>query len=146
MGFVEYLNLRITQLRTFDGELVTIANGSINTAINLTHQWSRLNLGVDVAYSTDLDKAMMVIEEVAVKMRRDSVWGKFILEPPNILGVDAFGDNGITIRLLIKTQPMKHWEVGREYRRRLKQAFDLANITIPFPQRSIWLENVARDA
>ncbi|MCG8365088.1 MAG: mechanosensitive ion channel family protein [Pseudanabaenales cyanobacterium] len=146
MGCVEYLNLRITQLRTFDGELVTIGNGSITTAINLTHQWSRLNLGVDVAYSTDLDKAMMVIEEVAVKMRRDSVWGKLILEPPNILGVDAFGDNSITIRLLIKTQPMKHWEVGREYRRRLKQAFDLANITIPFPQRSIWLENVSRDA
>ena len=139
---VESLRLRTTQLRTLDGELVTIANGSFTTAINLTHQWSQLNLGIDVAYATDLDRAMTVISEVAEKMRCDPVWGPLILEPATILGVDAFGESSITIRLLIKTQPMKQWDVGREYRHRLKQAFDLAEITIPFPQRSIWVEGV----
>ena len=64
-----------------------------------------------------------------------------MLEPPNVLGVDGFADSSITIRLLIKTQPLKQWDVAREYRRRLKQAFDQAEITIPFPQRSIWIEN-----
>ena len=145
VGLVEYFNLRITQLRTLDGELVTIANGSFTTAINLTHQWSRINLGINVAYATDLDQAMTVIQDVAEKMRCDCVWGDLIIEPPTILGVDDFAENGVTIRLLIKTQPMKQWDVGREYRRRLKQAFDQAEITIPLPQRSIWLENASRD-
>ena len=145
MGLVEHLNLRQTQLRTLDGELVTIANGSFTTVINLTHQWSRINLGIEVAYDTDLDMAMTVIEDVATKMQHDSDWGEWMIEPPTLLGVDAFGENSITIRLLIKTQPMKQWDVGREYRRRLKQAFDQFNITIPFPQRSIWLENVSKE-
>lgn len=140
VGLVEYLNLRVTQLRTLEGELVTIANGSFTTAINLTHQWSRINLGIEVAYSTDLDQAMTVIEEVAIQLQNDPDWGVLINETPTILGVDAFGESSITIRLLIKTQPMRHWDVGREYRRRLKQAFDQANITIPFPQRSVWFE------
>ncbi|MGK7926932.1 MAG: mechanosensitive ion channel family protein [Spirulina sp.] len=140
-GLVESFDIRTTQLRNLDGELITIPNGSFTTVINFTYQWSRLNLGIDVAYSTDLDLAMATIKDVAEKMRSDSVWGEFILEPATILGVDTFGNNSITIRLLIKTQPGQQWDVGREYRYRLKQAFDLANITIPFPQRSIWFEN-----
>lgn len=145
-GIVEYLNLRITQLRTLEGKLVTVANGSFTTAVNFTHQWSQVDLSIDVAYSTDLDQAISVIEDVAVQMRQDQHWKEFIREPPTILGVDAFADNSIKIRLLIKTQPMKQWDVGREYRRRLKQAFDAESITIPFPQRSIWLEGASLDA
>ena len=145
-GTVEYFNLRITQLRNLDGELITIANGSFTTAINLTHQWSRLNLGIDVTYSTDLETAMTVIEEVAQKMSDDPAWSECFIEPPTVLGVDSFGENGIKIRLLIKTPPMKQWNLGREYRRRLKQAFDFADITIPIPQRSIWLESVSKDS
>ena len=62
------------------------------------------------------------------------------MEQPKVLGVDDFCDNSITIRLLIKTKPRKQWEIGREYRRRLKIAFDRAGISIPFPQRSIWFK------
>ena len=68
--------LATTQLRTLDGELVTIANGSFTTAINLTHQWSQINLGIGVDYATDLDQAMTVIESVAKTMRRDPKWEK----------------------------------------------------------------------
>jgi len=144
-GIVECFSLRTTQLRTQNGELVTIANSSFNLAKNLTYHWSQVNLGIEVAYDTDLDQAMTVIEEVASKMRYDFRWGRYILEPARILGVDAFGESSITIRLLIKTKPMKHRELGWEYRRRLKQAFDQAGITIPFPQRSIWLETAPQE-
>lgn len=139
-GWVNRLNLRTTQIRTLDGELVTIANGSFDTAKNLSYQWSQVNLGIEVAYDTNLEQAIAVIEAVAEEMRHDLTWGPLILEPSKILGVDGFGDNSITIRLLLKTLPLKHQDVGREYRRRLKLAFDHAGITIPFPQRSIWLE------
>lgn len=140
-GAVEKMNLRVTQLRNQDGDLITIPNGSITMVKNHTSSWSRVNLGIEVAYDTDLDHAIAVIEKAATKMSLDSEWQELILEPPKVLGVDAFGNNSITIRLLIQTQPLKQWEVGREFRRRLKQVFDEEKISMPFPQRSIWFKN-----
>jgi len=141
MGLVERMNLRITQLRSFDGDLITVPNSSIAMVKNHTSEWSRVNLAIDVAYKTDLDHAIAVIEKVAFKMSRERKWRELILESPKVLGVDQFGDNSITIRIWIHTQPLKQWEVGRELRRRLKYAFDAEGITIPFPQRSLWFEN-----
>ncbi len=140
-GAVEKITLRATQLRNLDGELITVSHSNIVEVINRSHEWSRANLAIDVAYSTNLDQAMAVIKQVAQEMQYDPAWHNDITEEPTLLGVDAFGDNSITIRLLIKTQPGKQWDVGREYRRRLKPAFDEAGIDIPFPQRSIWFEN-----
>lgn len=140
-GLVEKMNLRVTQLRNLNGELITIPNGNIAMVKNHSSNWSRVNLGIDVAYHTDLDQAIAVIEKVASQMSLESEWQELILEPPEVLGVDAFGNNSITIRLLIQTQPLKQWQVGREFRRRLKYAFDQEGISIPFPQRSIWFEN-----
>ena len=139
-GYVELLSLNMTQLRSLDGELISIPNGAISAVQNLTSHWSRLNLGIDVAYDTDLDLAIAVIEDVAQSMRRDPDWADTILEPPLLLGVDSFEDSSIRIRLLMTTRPMQHWDVGREYRLRLKKAFDRAGIVIPLPQRSIWME------
>ncbi|NJN23331.1 MAG: mechanosensitive ion channel family protein [Acaryochloridaceae cyanobacterium RL_2_7] len=140
-GLVEKLNLRLTQLRSLDGELISIPNSSIALVKNKTSSWSRVNMGIDVAYNTDLDHAIAVIDTVATQMSQDPKWRSLILDPPQVLGVDAFGDNSITIRLWIRTEPLQQWPVGREFRRRLKKAFDLEGISIPFPQRSIWFEN-----
>jgi small-conductance mechanosensitive channel len=140
-GTVESLSLRATQLRNLDGELVTIIHGNIISTTNHSHSWSQVNLQIDVAYSTDLDRAMAIIQQVAKEMCQTSPWQDSILESPNLLGVDAFGDNSVSIRLLIKTLPGQQWNIGREFRRRLKPVFDQAGISIPFPQRSLWFEN-----
>ena len=144
-GTVETMNLRVTQLRNQDGDLISIPNGSITMVKNHTSSWSRVNLGIEVAYNTDIDRAIAVIKKAATQMSLDSEWQELILEPPKVLGVDAFGENSITIRLLIQTQPLKKWEVGREFRRRLKQVFDEENISMPFPQQSIWFKNSLQD-
>ncbi|MFS8119648.1 MAG: mechanosensitive ion channel family protein [Microcoleus sp.] len=140
-GTVETMNLRITQLRNQDGDLISIPNGSITMVKNHTSSWSRVNLGIEVAYDTDIDRAIAVIKKAATQMSLDSEWQELILEPPKVLGVDAFGANSITIRLLIQTQPLKKLEVGREFRRRLKQVFDEEKISMPFPQQSISFKN-----
>ncbi|MCM1984867.1 mechanosensitive ion channel family protein [Lyngbya confervoides] len=140
-GAVETMNLRITQLRSQDGDLITLPNGSIEMVKNHSNQWSRANLGIEIAYHTDLDQAIEVIRATATEMTRDPQWQEDILEPPQVLGVDAFGENSVTIRLWIKTSPLRQWDVSREFRRRLKYAFDKVGISIPFPQRSIWFEN-----
>ena len=139
-GQVEKISLRNTQIREACGDLHTIAHGTFTQLTNFTHRHSGINLWIDVAYSTDLDQAMAVIEQVAKEMQKDSVWGQYILTA-EMKGVETFGDNSITIRLILMTDIGEQWRVGREYRRRLKPAFDQAGISIPFPQRSIWFEN-----
>ena len=138
-GLVENLNLRITQLRDAEGRLITIPNSEIKIVANLSSRWSRADLSIPVAYQADVDKALKLIETVALDMDKDPQWQEEILETPQVLGVENFSDRGLMIRVWIKTQPLQQWNVAREYRRRLKIAFDQAGIEIPFPQQAIWV-------
>jgi small conductance mechanosensitive channel len=138
-GLVENMNLRITQLRDAEGRLITIPNSEIKIVANLSSEWSRADLNIPIAYQTDVDQALGVIADVADQMNHDPDWGDRILEAPVVLGVDLFGDRGVMIKVWIKTQPLKQWEVSREFRRRVKIAFDQAGIPIPAPQQEIKL-------
>ena len=141
-GLVENLNLRITQLRDSEGRLITIPNSEIKIVANLSSRWSRADLSIPVAYHADIDQALELINTVGVQMDADPKWLEQIIETPQVLGVENFGDRGLMIRVWIKTQPLKQWEVAREYRRRVKVAFDKAGIAIPLPQQAIWLNEV----
>lgn len=138
-GLVENLNLRITQVRDGEGRLITIPNSEIKTVANLSSRWSRVDLMIPIAYDTNIDRAMNLIDNVGLEMDEDPKWREPILERPQVLGVDNFGDRGLMIRVWIKTQPLKQWEVAREFRRRLKIAFDRAGVAIPVPQQAIWV-------
>jgi moderate conductance mechanosensitive channel len=136
-GLVENLNLRITQLRNEEGQLITIPNSAITIVRNLSKEWSRVDLMVTIAHNANIDEALALIAEVANDMSRDRPWKDLILEPPSLLGVDKLDHAGATVRLWIKTQPLKQWDVAREYRRRLKLAIDAAGIPIGIPQQSL---------
>jgi moderate conductance mechanosensitive channel len=140
-GLVENMNLRITQLRNDEGRLITIPNSAITIVQNLSKEWSRVDLRIDVAYSADINHALKIIDQVAEQMSSDRYWRDLILEPPEMLGVDNLDYAGATVRLWIKTQPLKQWEVAREYRRRLKGAFDEAGIHFGVPQQSLVVRN-----
>lgn len=141
-GLVETLNLRITQVRDAEGRLITIPNSEIKVVANLSSRWSRADLSIPVAYDTDISHALKLIETVAVEMSLEAAWQTRILETPQVLGIENFGEHGLIIRVWIKTQPLKQWDVAREFRRRLKIAFDEAEISIPIPQQAIWLNDV----
>jgi len=138
-GLVENLNLRMTQVRDSEGRLITIPNSEIKIVANLSSRWSRADLTIPVDYQADIDQALKLIRDVALKMDQDPLWQRQIIETPQVLGIDNFGDRGLIIRVWIKTQPLKQWDVAREYRRRLKIAFDKAGIFIPVPQQAIWV-------
>ncbi len=138
-GLVENLNLRITQLRDAEGRLITIPNSEIKVVANLSSRWSRADLTIPVAYQNNIDHALELLNKVGMEMNQDSYWKRLILAPPEVLGIDNFGDRGLMIRVWIKTLPLKQWDVGREFRRRLKITFDQAGFTIPVPQQGIWL-------
>jgi small conductance mechanosensitive channel len=141
-GLVENMNLRITQLRDSEGRLITIPNSEIKIVANLSSNWSRADLNIPVAYHTDVDKALDVINNVAQELSHDEGWRDQILDKPEVLGVDDFGNRGVIIRVWIKTQPLKQWQVAREFRRRLKLALDESGISIPLPQQEVWFNSI----
>ena len=136
-GLVEKITLRITQLRSLDGKLITIPNRSIEMVENLSSEWSRVNYAVEVSYHTDVDLALSIIEATAKELYRDPQWQEKILETPEILGVDNISHTGTLIRVIIKTEPLEQWSVGREFRLRLKKAFDNHGIEVGMPQQRI---------
>ncbi len=138
-GLVEKVNLRTTVLRDLEGVVHTIPNGEVQSVNNLTHGWSRVVLDIGVAYKEDVDKVMQVLREVGKKMREEKPYDQLMLEEPQVLGVDGFGESEVTIKMIAKTLPLKQWDVGRELRRRIKHAFDKQGIEIPFPQRTVYI-------
>lgn len=138
-GMVEHINLRITQIRDAEGRLITIPNSEVKIVANLSSQWSRADLNIPLSYDTDLDRALKVITQVATLMSEDKQWKEHILEPPEILGVENFSDRGIIVRVWIITEPLKQWDVSREFRRRLQIAFTDAGIPLTPPQQ-IWID------
>ena len=118
--------------------MITIPNSEIRIVANLSSQWSRADLSIPVPYQTDIDKALQLIHQVAEEINQDADWQDKILESPQVLGIDNFSDRGAVVRVWIKTEPLKQWEVGREFRRRLKVTFDRAGMIIPPPQQQVW--------
>jgi small conductance mechanosensitive channel len=138
-GRVEAVTLRVTTLRDLQGRVHVIPNGQIETLSNYTKQWSRAVLDIGVAYKEDVDEVIEVLKEVGEELRKDEQFKAFITEPMNILGVEDLGDSEVTIRMFFTTQPLKQWDVSREFRRRVKKAFDEKGIEIPFPHRTIYM-------
>ncbi|MBE9506094.1 MAG: mechanosensitive ion channel [Chloroflexi bacterium] len=137
-GLVEDVTLKRTVLRDLDGIVHSIPNGEITTASNYTKQYSRLHLDVPVAYGEDLDHCIDVINRVGQEMAEDPAWAPKIRSAPRSLGVNKFGDSGIDIKVLGDTKPMKQWEVTREFRLRIKKAFDQEGIEIPWPHLKLY--------
>ncbi len=120
-GLVENLNLRVTQLRSDNGELVTIPNSSITQVKNLTRNWSRVSFNINIAYETDPDTAIEVLKKVAQTFYHDPQWHSAMLSEPKVLGLDSVSKSGISITILIQTEPAQQWAVGRELRLRVRR-------------------------
>jgi small conductance mechanosensitive channel len=143
-GLVEAIRLRTIVLRDLTGTVHVFPNGSITTLSNLTKDFSFAVLDVGVAYKEDTDRVVEVLREVADELQGDPEHGPAILEPLEVLGVDAFGDSQVTIKIRLKTVPLRQWTVGREFRRRIKKAFDAAGIEIPFPHLSVYFGEASK--
>ena len=137
-GLVEDVTLKRTVLRDLDGIVHSIPNGEIKTASNYTKEYSRMNLDVPVAYGEDLDRVIEVINRVGQEMAKDPVWGPKLRSAPQSLGVNKFAESAIEIKVLGDTKPMMQWEITREFRLRIKKAFDQEHIEIPWPHVKLY--------
>ncbi|HET6468632.1 MAG TPA: mechanosensitive ion channel domain-containing protein [Geminicoccaceae bacterium] len=137
-GLVEAVNLRTVRLRDYTGAVHTIPYSAIDTVTNQSKDFSFYVFDVGVSYREDVNEVMDVLREIGAEMRRDRYFRRLILEPLEVAGVDRFADSAVMIKARFKTLPLKQWEVGREFNRRLKMRFDELGIEIPFPHQTVY--------
>ena len=129
-GVVEAVNLRTIVLRDAEGTVHVFPNGAINTLANRSKDFSYYVIDLQVLYDQDVDRIVQVLREVGRDLQGDPHFQPLILEPIEIMGVDAFLETKLIIKLRIKTVPLKQWEVGRELRRRIKIALERHGIPL----------------
>ncbi|MFM7441022.1 MAG: mechanosensitive ion channel family protein, partial [Snowella sp.] len=142
IGMVENMSLRATQIRLgADGRLMTIPHNQIMVAHNLSKDWSRVNFMIDVAYDTEANRAIALMEKVSRTMAVDPQWQEDILDPVNLIAVNQVSHAGMQLILRITVKRLRQWDVEREFRRRLKLAFDEQGIQIGVPQQILSIPN-----
>jgi small conductance mechanosensitive channel len=134
-GTVEDFTLRRTTLRDLDGVVHTVPNGSIVVASNFTRTWARINVDVTIAYGTDIDEAIKVVDDVGRTMAEDPVWHRRVLEAPRVERVEALGEMGVTLKILGSVRASDRWAASGELRKRLLEAFAENGIHLPQPTR-----------
>jgi small conductance mechanosensitive channel len=140
-GLVEKINFRTIILRDQSGTVHIFPAGSITSLSNLTYKWSAYVFEIGISYKEDVDKVIEVMKSVGSALKKDAYYGNFIIEEIEIFGVEKFESSAVNIKGRIKTIPIKQWEIGREFLRRIKYAFDINNIEIPFPHSTISFAN-----
>lgn len=133
-GTVESIQLRSTVLRDLEGSQHFVPNGQIKVASNLTSEFSRLVVDIPVSYDTDVDVAMAVVEDEAVRLAGDEEWSRLFISEPQMLGVNKLDSSAVNIRVLMTLTPDERWLVKREFLRRIKNRLDAEGIEIPFDQ------------
>jgi len=134
-GAVEDFSLRRTTLRDLDGIVHTVPNGAVIVASNRTRTWARINQNVTVAFGTDIDKAIQVVEDLGKEMAADPIWKRRILEPPRVERVESIEERGITLKILGTVGASEKWAAGGEFRKLLLAAFEKNGIRLPRPQQ-----------
>jgi small-conductance mechanosensitive channel len=129
-GTVEAVGLRTTRLRDINGTLWHVRNGEILRVGNKSQGYAQVVLDVPLPYSADVDAASRVLRETAEALRQGPDWSEDIIDEPQVLGIEEITDEGVVIRLTVKTRPLAQWRVGRELRRRLKDRLDAEGIRL----------------
>ena len=136
-GLVEAINLRTIVLRDAEGTVHVFPNGAIQTLANRSKDFSYYVIDLGISYREDPDRVAAVLRDLGREMQADATYAPWILEPVEVLGVDAFGDWSLVLKMRIKTVPLKQWDVGREFRKRLRRRLEQEGIQIPFPERVV---------
>jgi small-conductance mechanosensitive channel len=132
-GTVEAVSLRVTRLRDTNGTVWYVRNGELLRVGNMSQNWARTVLDIQVSAREDLAKVRRVLSEVGDDLWKDDEFDGVIIEQPEIWGIEAMTPDAITLRVTLKTAPMEQWRVAREMRERIKARFDHEDIQAPYP-------------
>jgi small-conductance mechanosensitive channel len=136
-GVVEDISLRITRIRTFDNELLTVPNFQLtNNVVKNPVEAERLRLKFvfGIGYDDDVEQATDIILEEA------RVHGGILDEPEPSVRLTELGDSsvGLQSRIWISNPSRSNFvETRGEYVQRVKERFDEEGIDIPYPHRTL---------
>jgi small conductance mechanosensitive channel len=125
---VEKVTLRSVTLRDLSGNVHVIPNSTIDVVTNMTKEYAYYVLDVSVAYHEDVNTVIRILQQIDEEMRRDSAYGREILAPLEVLGLERFDKSAMILRARLKTRPTQQWRIGREFNLRFKRAFDERSI------------------
>jgi small-conductance mechanosensitive channel len=132
-GTVEDVTLRITRVRSSNGEVVTVPNGAIAKVVNLSRDWARAVVDVPVPTSVDVNRVNEILREVGREAFRDPALRPLLLDPPSVMGVESLGLEEVNVRVVARTLPGKQFEVGRDLRARIVLAFGRQGMAVQPP-------------
>jgi small-conductance mechanosensitive channel len=146
-GTVETMTLRITRLRDVNGIVWHVRNGTIDEVGNQSQGWARAIIDFPVPYTADLATIRAILAEVADAAWSDPALRVVMLEKPEVWGAQEVSSSAVTMRMVVRTAPLRQWETQRELRARVKAALDAAGIR-PDPepvQRELSAEREQRE-
>jgi small conductance mechanosensitive channel len=132
-GRVEEMSLRVTKIRTFDGDLVSIANGELRQTVNASRDWARVLVTVPLSRDVDLDAVTTRLNDVGIALSSDPQWEPLILDVPSVSGLDDLGTEIIQVRVVGRSIPAQQWKVARELRRRIAIALREIHVAVQEP-------------
>ena len=132
-GTVEDVTLRVTRMRSPNGEVVTVPNGAIAKVVNLSRDWARAVVDVPIPTSVDVNRVNEILHEVGREAFRDPALRPLLLDPPSVMGVESLDLDQVNVRMVARTLPGKQFEVGRDLRARVVQAFRDQGLSVPPP-------------
>ena len=130
-GTVEAVGLRVTRLRSVDGTVWYVRNGEVVRVGNSSHGWARTVLDVRIAYDEDIARVERLLTDLVTEFAADPEWERYVLEEPEVWGVENLAADSVVLRVVVKTQPLQQWKIARELRERIKRVFDAEGVQIP---------------
>ncbi|EOM77415.1 mechanosensitive ion channel family protein [Rhodococcus rhodnii] len=121
-GVIEDVTLRVTRMRNSDGEVITVPNGQIVKATNLSKDWARAVVDVPVPSTVDINKVNEVLHQVCIDAYTDRSLKRLLLDEPTVMGIEKLGVDETSVRLVARTLPGKQFQVGRALRVRIATA------------------------
>ena len=130
-GTVEDVTLRITRLRSVDGEVIIVPNGQVAQVTNLSRDWARAVIDVPIPATVDVGRATEILHQVGIDAYADPELRPLLLDPPTVMGVESIEVDEFRIRVVARCLPGKQFDVGRDLRAGIAVAFRREGITIP---------------
>jgi len=143
-GTVERLTLRATYVRDLNGRLHIVPNGEVRIVSNLTKEWSRALVEVGVAYEENVDRVLRVFQGIAEAFAQDPAFEPQLLDTPQVMGPVSLGDWAMTVRVMVKTEPGKQWEIARELQKRILATCEQEGIVLPYPRQEVTVRETKR--
>jgi small conductance mechanosensitive channel len=136
-GLVERVGLRMIVLRDLDGSAHFIRNGKIDIVSNMTKSFGNYVIDLRIPYGQSVDRVTAIMKDVDDQMRADSRFGPDILKPLEIYGIEQLAESWMLVRGRTTTKPLRQWDVGREFVRRIYRRLEAEKIPLAGPRMKI---------